>query len=912
MRSTARLTLLLLVSTAPAAVSAQVAPPTPPTDAGGAPVDPGDAGDDAIVVTGQRPPGQVASDVAPELRLSPADIRAYGVSSITELLEELTPQTRSGRGRGGGGPVVLLNGRRIGGFGEIRDIPTEAILRVDVLPEEAALAYGYRADQRVVNFVLRPRFRSWTGELEGRVPTESGTSNLEAELGTLRLNDRGRVNVEFEIERDSRLTEAERGIVLADGDVPFDRIGNVGPGAGLTEVDPALSGLAGTPVAVAAIPTGLGGIPSLEAFLPGANAPNRTDQTPFRTLRPETTRYSGNAVLNRTLFGDVSTTASLRVEASDSLSLLGLPTATLTLPAANRYSPFADEVRLYRILPGDPLMRQANSLTTSATISMNGDIPGGWRWSANLNADRTLTRTMTDRSADAEALQAQILADDGSFSPFGPLDALGPFGRSTEQARSESRSASVDGLVAGSPFTLPAGRSNLSVRVRAAANGFAGRSERDGVVRLTERGRDIANIRTSLSLPIADQSNGVLPFLGDLSVNGDVEVERLSDAGTLTTLGYGLNWTPVRPVRLLLSATHEEGAPSQAQFGDPVITTPNVTVFDFIRGETALVTRIDGGNAALVRDNRDVVKAGLTLKPWSDEDLTISADYVSSVTRNPIAGFPAATAAIQAAFPDRFVRDDEGRLISIDNRPINFEREERAELRWGVNFSKRITSDAQRRIEAARAARQAEREAAEASGQPLPERPRGPGAGRPGGGPGGGFGRFGGGGGRPDFSGRFQFSAYHTLYLEQSILIRDGLAPIDLLNGGATGNNGGQPRHVVEVRTGYSRDGIGVRLNADYRSGTSVDGGPTGGNQLDFSELATVDLRFFADLGAQRSWVRANPWLRGSRVTLGINNLFNTRQQVTDANGIVPLNYQPGYVDALGRSVRVSFRKLLF
>jgi hypothetical protein len=34
----------------------------------------------------------------------------------------------------GGSPVILLNGRRIAGFQEIRDLPTEAILRVDILP----------------------------------------------------------------------------------------------------------------------------------------------------------------------------------------------------------------------------------------------------------------------------------------------------------------------------------------------------------------------------------------------------------------------------------------------------------------------------------------------------------------------------------------------------------------------------------------------------------------------------------------------------------------------------------------------------------------------------------------------------------------------------------------------------------
>lgn len=110
-----------------------------------------------VVVTGRREPGMVIGDIAPETQLSSEEIRALGVSSVAELLTALGPQLGSSRGRGGGRPVVLINGVRVSGFGEIRDLPTEAILRTDIFPEEVALKYGYRADQRVVNIVLRDR-----------------------------------------------------------------------------------------------------------------------------------------------------------------------------------------------------------------------------------------------------------------------------------------------------------------------------------------------------------------------------------------------------------------------------------------------------------------------------------------------------------------------------------------------------------------------------------------------------------------------------------------------------------------------------------------------------------------------------------------------------------------------------------
>ena len=58
--------------------------------------------------------------------------------------------------------------------------------------------------------------------------------------------------------------------------------------------------------------------------------------------------------------------------------------------------------------------------------------------------------------------------------------------------------------------------------------------------------------------------------------------------------------------------------------------------------------------------------------------------------------------------------------------------------------------------------------------------------------------------------------------------------------------------------------------------------------------------------------MRTHPWLRGTRVTLSLNNAFNQRQRVTDQTGAVPIGFQPGYLDPLGRTVRLSIRKLFF
>ena len=98
---------LLLAGTTALPAAAQVAS-TPDAAPAVEPVQTeADDGEDApdLVVTGARAPGSVAGDIPPEQQLSPADIRSYGVGSVQELLAELAPQTRSGRGSGGA-PVV--------------------------------------------------------------------------------------------------------------------------------------------------------------------------------------------------------------------------------------------------------------------------------------------------------------------------------------------------------------------------------------------------------------------------------------------------------------------------------------------------------------------------------------------------------------------------------------------------------------------------------------------------------------------------------------------------------------------------------------------------------------------------------------------------------------------------------------
>jgi hypothetical protein len=161
--------------------------------------------------------------------------------------------------------------------------------------------------------------------------------------------------------------------------------------------------------------------------------------------------------------------------------------------------------------------------------------------------------------------------------------------------------------------------------------------------------------------------------------------------------------------------------------------------------------------------------------------------------------------------------------------------------------------------------------------------------------------------------GMFQLSVYHTWRLTDEITVRKGLPVLDQLDGSALSARGGQARHELQIQGGYFKDGLGMRFNGAWKASTWVNGGATGGQTLYFSDLATVGVNFFANFSApaRKKAVDKFPILKGAQVSLNFENLLDAKQTVRDQNGATPQAYQKDYLDPLGRTVRINFRKLL-
>ena len=170
------------------------------------------------------------------------------------------------------------------------------------------------------------------------------------------------------------------------------------------------------------------------------------------------------------------------------------------------------------------------------------------------------------------------------------------------------------------------------------------------------------------------------------------------------------------------------------------------------------------------------------------------------------------------------------------------------------------------------------------------------------GGPGGrGGGFFGGRRG-----GRINASLTHTITTKDELVIAPGLPVLDYLDGEAASRFGGTPRHRVEVRGSYYNNGLGVRLTADWRSATRVDGG----EDLRFDDYATFSIRAFANLTERFDILAKSPLFIGSSVRVEVDNIFNSRPEVRGSSGDIPFAYQPARLDPVGRTVMISFRKI--
>ncbi len=402
---------------------------------------------------------------------------------------------------------------------------------------------------------------------------------------------------------------------------------------------------------------------------------------------------------------------------------------------------------------------------------------------------------------------------------------------------------------------LPSGP--LTASVNANLQGSRSTVERDQD--RTVRSFQTRSARGALTLPLSKSSGeGWSGRLGDLSATFGAGM-RESGGGSGEDINAGLSWTPRRGVRINGEwATSTDSVPD-IQRSEPQYYGTPVVVFDFRTGEAVEVLPIRGGNPDLTPPESERWTASASLGPFTSWALSGNLGYMRSEFTSGIGALPELTEDVEAAFPDRFERDIDGRLISIDYRPLNLSSTLSESLNTGVNFN-------------------------------LP-RPAGA-AGQE--------------------ATVMRVALNHSLQLSNVTRLRAGLPELDRLKG----DGGGVSQHNASILLDARRGRWGANISARWQEGyrTRRNSGVDGPDDLVMAAFTTVDLRFNFQMTSSRNRAEdgaAAPRRRsaGLQLNLDISNLFDARREARMGDGSPAEGYGRDMQDPIGRTVRLTLQR---
>ena len=498
--------------------------------------------------------------------------------------------------------LVLVDGLRyvngasasgVPGSTDLNTIPASAIERVEVLQDGASAIYGSDAIAGVVNIITKRRQRGIeaSAQFGGYEQGDGFTQNYQlswgnGDEGPLEIVVGGNYVKQNPIFSGDRALSAfpepyaEACLATCSSFTPSGRFAIFGQD--LTLVGPVI-GRASTPA----------------DFRPFAGAPDRFNFQPFNYLQTPLTRYGAFGNLRYELGPDLNFSLKgiwNRRESKNQAAPLpfGVGVASgltpvlsnIVISATNPFNPFGVDLDasntqfiLRRFVEGGPRRFEQQVDTTYAVATIDGQFRLGeraWFWDVNAVYGRNKAEQDMFGNINSGLLRQALGPISGCTSPCVPFNLFGGAGSITPEMlafvtfeqNDSSRQTLYDATanLSGSLFDLPGGP--LGVAMGLEYREQKGRFDPDPIVAAgfssdipaqPTRGRfDVKEAYAELNAPLI---SGV-PFLNLLELSGAVRISDYSTSGSTTTFKGGVNWKPVRDLRL--RGTYAEGfrAPS--------------------------------------------------------------------------------------------------------------------------------------------------------------------------------------------------------------------------------------------------------------------------------------------------------------------------------------------------------------
>lgn len=480
----------------------------------------------------------------------------------------------------------------------------------------------------------------------------------------------------------------------------------------------------------------------------------------------------------------------------------------------------------------------SNSLSATGRASSD-------RFASVVDGQVVETRSKTESLSLNGGLSGDVMGWTARLSLLGHASNVSQDGAS--ETRSRTFSMTADLTANRSLRDLPAGPAIATLGARYASS----RSDNDtGFVDMRQTAQAL-DLRGNLALPLSrltQESPGLR--WGDLSMTvGGTLTGLLDVAGQGEGLDVGMNWVPMRKLRFNGQWSSAIGSPSATLRHNPIYYGPPTVVFDFQTGESVTVLPLLGGNPDLQPQTSRTLSFSASAGPLTRWSVQGRIGFQRAGSTNGYGALPELTPTVEAAFPERFIRDAGGRLISIDQRLINLDSMTVETLSSGLNLN-------------------------------IPSGQNGPG---------------------------WQVSINHSWQLSNVVVLRQGLPELDRL----AGDGGGAPRQQINIQVDGRRGNWGLNAGARWQSASRIrrDSGQDGPDDLRLGDFAKVDLKisyvFDTPASSNLEGERARRY-QGLRMELAVDNLFDARPEATLGDGRPAPGYGRDDQDPLGRVVRLT------
>ena len=595
--------------------------------------------------------------------------------------------------------LILLNGRRIamsginatGGknFVDINQIPVAGIDHMEVLTDGASAIYGSDAIGGVVNIILKSNYEG--AEIGGRYAVSTNTGHYSERSGYISAgvaHSGVSLTVSGSWSKTDPLWQYQRPFIASNlkGGTAFPGYagGNLLVSSLTTPSGKNPTGTAATATSYAALVANGTYLAAGDPSIPLFNA------SPYITMLMQS-EQSG-AVVNASFdivpkkliaFGDALLSRTKGF--NQTTTFLGNLRTGVTVPAGSPFNPLTVAATGVSVGYLDHPLQTFNDATGDrVTGGLRGEINADWSWEMGATySDEKITQRIAnnlyvpnqDLAIAGGYNSAGVATPGGAFSRVLDITtypntinyviqpALDPFARSgvnpaslanvfgTQEVLGESKLTSFDGKIVGTPFALPAGKLGLAVGAATRKERLVGTPDKDSYTKANypnnknwaaglafdpfRKGRAIDSLFAEVRVPLASAGH---EFTGarTLDLSLAERGEKYTDVGSSNVPKFGVRWQPIDDqltVRFTYSKafaapdlSHEYAPANATQSSSATFFSTNLppdprlnTTFVYFSG--------NGNNPDLKPSQAWTRNIGFTLSPKALKGFTLQVDY---------------------------------------------------------------------------------------------------------------------------------------------------------------------------------------------------------------------------------------------------------------------------------------------